>query len=79
MAFFIGRAYAWGWAVSVRLADEDYWDVKVIDGLARSVVKLGKKALELQNGDINLYVALSAAGLTLLMFVTLILLFGVGW
>ena len=78
-AFFVGRTYAWSWAVRVRLADEDYWDVRVIDGLARAVARLGRKVLELQNGDINLYLALSAAGLTLLMFVTLVLLFGVGW
>ncbi|NPA85419.1 MAG: NADH-quinone oxidoreductase subunit L [Crenarchaeota archaeon] len=78
-AFAVGRAYAWVWAVSVRLADEEYLDVKLVDGFARLMERLGRKLLELQKGDINLYLALSAAGLTILMFVTLILLFGVGW
>ena len=78
-AFLVGRAYAWVWAVSVRLADEEYWDVKVIDGFARLMARFGQKLHDLQKGDINLYLALSAAGLTVLMFVTLILLFGVGW
>ncbi len=78
-AFLIGRTYAWVWAVSVRLADEEYWDVKVIDGFARLMKGFGQKLTELQRGDINLYLALSAAGLAVLMFVTLVLLFGVGW
>jgi NADH-quinone oxidoreductase subunit L len=78
-AFAIGRTYAWVWAVSVRLADEEYWDVKVIDGLARAVVRFGKALLSIQDGNINLYLALSVAGLALLTFIMLILLFGVGW
>ncbi len=78
-AFMIGRAYAWAWAVSVRLVDEDYWDVRVIDGLARLMSKFGEALLSIQDGNINLYLALSAVGLAVLMFITLILLFGVGW
>jgi NADH-quinone oxidoreductase subunit L len=78
-AFFLGRAYAWAWAVSVRLADEDYWDVKVIDGLARLTVRFGRALWRLQSGDINLYLALAVAGFAVLMFITLVLLFGVGW
>ena len=78
-AFAIGRAYAWVWAVSVRLVDEEYWDVKIIDGLARLTTRIGRALWRLQSGDINLYLALAVAGVAVLLFITLILLFGVGW
>jgi NADH-quinone oxidoreductase subunit L len=78
-AFVIGRTYAWIWALSVRLVDEEYWDVKVIDGLARLTARLGRALWALQSGDINLYLALAVAGFAVLMLITLILLVGVGW
>ncbi|ALU12293.1 hypothetical protein EYM_02170 [Ignicoccus islandicus DSM 13165] len=78
-AFVIGRFYAWSWAVSVRLADEDLWDEKVIDGLARAAVRIGRALWRLQSGDINLYLVLSVAGLALVIVITLILTIGVGW
>ncbi|UXD21114.1 NADH dehydrogenase subunit L [Ignicoccus pacificus DSM 13166] len=78
-AFAIGRTYAWVWALSVRLADEEYWDVKVIDGFGRLTARLGRALWRLQSGDINLYLALAVAGFAVLMFITLILVVGVGW
>ncbi len=78
-AFLIGRFYAWSWAVSVRLADEDVWDEKVIDGLARLGLRIGRALWKLQSGDINLYLVLSVAGLALVIAITLVLTVGVGW
>ncbi len=76
-ALSIGRFYAWTVAQLARLADEDKFDEKIVDGIGRKLMSLSRYINSLQTGDLNFYIALALTGVAVLaLTVAIIILMG---
>ncbi len=74
VGLMVGRFYAWTVAQLARLADEDKFDEKIIDGIGKGLTSLSRYIDSLLTGDLNFYLALALTGVAVLALAAVIII-----